>query len=112
MTEGGKPGVGGEIWAKFFAVRLCMREEGSDFEGGNNSEGGSPEDDKEEEDMVTLCSPVKRPDLNRDDHHATSEEIPWCTHSSRHSVRHPHRYSPRTIHSFVLFFWLFNFVAR
>lgn len=53
IAEGGMPGVGGAMNAELFAARLCNREEGSDFCGGQRSTGGMLGDEEvEEADMV------------------------------------------------------------
>ena len=46
------PGVGGAMCAVLFAVRRCIKGEGSNFWGGNMIAGGEPGDEGvEEEDM-------------------------------------------------------------
>jgi hypothetical protein len=55
ISEGGMPGVGGAMNAEFFADRLCSKDEGSDFCGGQRRTGGMPGDEEaDEEDMVAV----------------------------------------------------------
>jgi hypothetical protein len=59
IAEDGMPGVGGAMYAALFAVRRCIKGEGSDFWGGNIRTGGEPGDEGVEGEDMRMGGPER-----------------------------------------------------